>query len=108
MKDKDLQISVFQLCTYKYYCLVVFLSRIFASSKYESEELTVFNSSLIEDCVINNNGSLNGKYLGGFILIQPQYQKGKLYNYLICMLIDFGLFVQGCFLVFIFLNLHYF
>lgn len=46
--------------------------RIFDS---HNEELTIFNSSLIEDAVKNGKIVLSGKYSGDYILIHPAYQK---------------------------------
>lgn len=46
--------------------------RIFDS---HNEELTIFNSSLIEDAVKNGKIVLSGKYCGDYILIHPAYQK---------------------------------
>lgn len=46
--------------------------RIFDS---HNEELTIFNSSLIEDTVKNGKGVLSGKYSGAYILIHPTYQE---------------------------------
>lgn len=48
---------------------------IFDSQTYQNEELTIFNSSLIEDTVSEGKNCLNGKYAGAYILIDAAYQK---------------------------------
>jgi len=56
---------------------MLFICRIFDSQKYQDEELTIFNSSLIEDTVTRGKSYLSGKYTGSYILIHPMYQRGK-------------------------------
>ena len=54
----------------------VFAHRIFESQKYKNEELTIFNTSLIEKTVTSGKMYLSGKYTGAYILVHPAYQGG--------------------------------
>ena len=55
---------------------LVFSYRIFESQKYKTEEVTVFNTSLIEATVASGKMYLSGKYTGAYILVHPDYQGG--------------------------------
>lgn len=49
--------------------------RIFESERYKNEEVTIFNSSLIEDTLSSGKMYLSGKYTGSYILVHPAYQR---------------------------------
>ena len=58
---------------------ILFICSIFESQKYQNEELTIFNSSLIGDTASSGKMCLSGKYSGPYILIHPAYQRGNHY-----------------------------
>lgn len=56
---------------------------VFESLKYQNEELTVFDSSLIEDTLAGGMGYLSSNISGSHILIHPAYQEGILFKMII-------------------------